>query len=73
MPSAQTLSLPQRSRTAISAPDPAGDLVGLIGLHVWQQHHRRAELGYDIDFHRDGTPREYSLDERVARTREQGV
>jgi [ribosomal protein S5]-alanine N-acetyltransferase len=25
-----------------------GTVVGLIGLHTWQQHHRRAELGYDI-------------------------
>jgi len=26
----------------------AGTVVGLIGLHGWEQHHRRAELGYDL-------------------------
>jgi ribosomal-protein-alanine N-acetyltransferase len=25
-----------------------GIVVGLIGLHTWQHHHRRAELGYDL-------------------------
>jgi [ribosomal protein S5]-alanine N-acetyltransferase len=25
-----------------------GTVVGLIGLHAWQHHHRRAELGYDL-------------------------
>ena len=25
-----------------------GIVIGLIGLHTWQQHHRRAELGYDL-------------------------
>jgi ribosomal-protein-alanine N-acetyltransferase len=25
-----------------------GSVIGLMGLHSWQRHHRRAELGYDI-------------------------
>ena len=25
-----------------------GEVVGLIGLHTWQHHHRRAELDYDM-------------------------
>jgi [ribosomal protein S5]-alanine N-acetyltransferase len=28
-----------------------GTVVGLVGLHAWHAHHRRAELGYDV--HRD--------------------
>jgi [ribosomal protein S5]-alanine N-acetyltransferase len=24
------------------------EVVGLIGLHTWEPHHRRAELGYDL-------------------------
>lgn len=34
-----------RRHWAITADD---EVVGLIGLHAWQHHHRRAELGYDI-------------------------
>jgi RimJ/RimL family protein N-acetyltransferase len=34
-----------RRRRAITAND---EVVGLIGLHTWQHHHRRAELGYDM-------------------------
>jgi RimJ/RimL family protein N-acetyltransferase len=26
----------------------AQQVVGLVGLHTWQHHHRRAELGYDM-------------------------
>jgi RimJ/RimL family protein N-acetyltransferase len=25
-----------------------GEVIGLIGLHTWERHHRRAELGYDM-------------------------
>jgi ribosomal-protein-alanine N-acetyltransferase len=25
-----------------------GEVIGLIGLHIWERHHRRAELGYDM-------------------------
>jgi len=35
----------QRRHWAISFD---GTVVGLIGLHTWQHHHRRAELGYDL-------------------------
>lgn len=35
----------QRRHWAIVFEDT---VVGLIGLHAWQQHHRRAELGYDM-------------------------
>lgn len=31
-----------------------GEVVGLIGLHTWQRHHRRAELGYDMAVSRWG-------------------
>jgi [ribosomal protein S5]-alanine N-acetyltransferase len=34
-----------RRHWAITAND---EVVGLIGLHTWQHHHRRAELGYDM-------------------------
>jgi ribosomal-protein-alanine N-acetyltransferase len=30
------------------ALDLGGSVIGLMGLHSWQRHHRRAELGYDI-------------------------
>jgi ribosomal-protein-alanine N-acetyltransferase len=30
------------------ALDLDGTVIGLMGLHSWQRHHRRAELGYDI-------------------------
>jgi ribosomal-protein-alanine N-acetyltransferase len=31
-----------------------GEVVGLIGLHTWEQHHQRAELGYDMAVSRWG-------------------
>jgi ribosomal-protein-alanine N-acetyltransferase len=34
-----------RRQWAITAGD---EVIGLIGLHDWQHHHRRAELGYDM-------------------------
>jgi len=34
-----------RRHWAITVND---EVVGLIGLHTWQHHHRRAELGYDM-------------------------
>src|SRR5580658_1234885 len=40
-----------RRHWAITADD---EVVGLIGLHTWQQHHRRAELGYDMAVSRWG-------------------
>ena len=29
-------------------------MIGLIGLHTWEHHHRRAELGYDMAVSRWG-------------------
>jgi ribosomal-protein-alanine N-acetyltransferase len=40
-----------RRHWAITADE---EVVGLIGLHTWQHHHRRAELGYDMAISRWG-------------------
>jgi [ribosomal protein S5]-alanine N-acetyltransferase len=40
-----------RRHWAITADD---EVIGLIGLHTWEHHHRRAELGYDMAVSRWG-------------------
>jgi [ribosomal protein S5]-alanine N-acetyltransferase len=40
-----------RRHLAITAD---GEVVGLIGLHTWQHHHQRAELGYEMAVFRWG-------------------
>ena len=35
-------------------PHGDSDLAYLIGLHTWEHHHRRAELGYDMAVSRWG-------------------
>lgn len=40
-----------RRHWAITADD---EVIGLIGLHSWEHHHRRAELGYDMAVSRWG-------------------
>jgi len=40
-----------RRHWAVTADD---EVIGLIGLHTWEHHHRRAELGYDMAVSRWG-------------------